>query len=545
MSASKEWWRGAVIYQIYPRSFMDANGDGIGDLPGITQKLAYVADLGVDAVWLSPFFTSPMEDFGYDVSDYRGIDPMFGAMADFEALIAEAHRLGLKVIIDQVLSHTASAHPWFVESKKDRTNPKADWYVWADPREDGTPPTNWLSVFGGTSWEWCSGRMQYYLHNFLKSQPDLNFHNPEVRQALLDVARFWLDKGVDGFRLDTVNYYFHDTELRNNPPFPKGYAFASAPASNPYCFQDHLYDKTRPENLVFLSDLRRLMDSYDDRMLVGELGVDGPQVAETLAAYTEKDKRLHMSYVFELLTDEFSASHIRNVVERLTKEMGDGWVCWSMTNHDVPRVISRWGLEAVADRAAPLLWALLLSLRGSACVYEGEELGLTEADIPYELIQDPYGKALWPEFKGRDGCRTPMPWSKNAPNGGFTVGKPWLPIPEEHLARAVDVERGEPDSPFSLCREFTRWRRTVPALKTGDISFLPSSDRTLVFSRTTADGCNDILACFNLSDSAFVWTLPDDAWQPIPVRGFEGMMKGKTVSLKGYSAAFFSRPCLI
>lgn len=541
MFASNEWWRGAVIYQIYPRSFMDTNDDGIGDLPGITRKLAYVADLGVDAIWLSPFFTSPMEDFGYDVSDYRSVDTMFGTMADFDALVSEAHSLGLKVIIDQVISHTASAHPWFVESRKDRINPKADWYVWADPKEDGTPPTNWLSVFGGSSWEWNTGRMQYYLHNFLKSQPDLNFHNPEVRRALLGDMRFWLDKGVDGFRLDTVNYYFHDAAMRDNPPFPKGYTFASAPASNPYNFQDHLYDKTRPENLLFLSELRRLMDSYGDRMLVGELGVDGPQVGETLAAYTEKGKRLHMSYVFELLTDEFSASHIRSVVEHLTREIRDGWICWSTSNHDVPRVISRWGLEAVADRAAPLLWALLLTFRGSACVYEGEELGLPESDIPYELLQDPYGKAMWPEFKGRDGSRTPMPWNKNAVNGGFTTCRPWLPVPDEHLARAVDVEEGNPYSPLSRCREFTRWRKTIPALKTGDMTFLPSSEGILVILRKDIRDGGEILAAFNLTDSIAEADVPEHGWRAAPLTYFAGEPKGGKVVLDGYSAAFFIR----
>ncbi len=538
MSLSKEWWRGAVIYQIYPRSFMDSNGDGIGDLAGITGKLGYVADLGVDAIWLSPFFTSPMEDFGYDISNYRDVDPIFGSLKDFDALMAEAHRLGLKVVIDQVLSHTASVHPWFIESQKDKTNPKADWYVWVDPKEDGTPPTNWLSVFGGSSWEWHSTRMQYYLHNFLKSQPDLNFHNPEVRQALLDVIRFWLDRGVDGFRLDTVNYYFHDMELRNNPPFPDGYVFATAPASNPYTFQDHLFDKTRPENLVFLSDLRRLMDGYGERMLVGELGVDGPQVAETLAAYTEKDKRLHMSYVFELLTDEFSAKHIREVVERLTTTIGDGWVCWSMTNHDVPRVISRWGLEKVADRAAPMLWALLLSLRGSACVYEGEELALPEAVLTYEQIQDPYGKALWPEFKGRDGSRTPMPWHKNEKNGGFTTGQPWLPVPEEHLARAVDVEEKDPGSALSRCQAFTRWRKTVPALQSGDIAFLDCPDDCLLFTRTVPG--SEVLAAFNLSGKEVSLPIPGNGWIFVDHLGF-GQSDGKTIKLGSYDACFMIR----
>lgn len=536
MSDSNEWWRGAVIYQIYPRSFLDANGDGVGDLPGVTEKLGHVRDLGVDAIWLSPFFTSPMEDFGYDISDYRGVDPMFGSMGDFDALVAEAHRLGLKVVIDQVISHTAAVHPWFIESKRDRTNPKADWYVWADAKEDGSPPNNWLATFGGSSWEWCTGRMQYYLHNFLRSQPDLNFHNPEVRQALLDVLRFWLDKGVDGFRLDTVNYYFHDAELRSNPPYPKGQVFSTAPASNPYSFQDHVFDKTRPENLAFLADMRRLTDGYDGRMLVGELGVDGPKVGETLAAYTEKGRRLHMSYVFELLTDVFSSAHIREVVERLTREIGDGWVCWSTSNHDVRRVVTRWGLEKVADRAAPLLWALLLSLRGSACVYEGEELGLEEADVPYEKLQDPYGKAMWPEFRGRDGCRTPMPWKRDERNAGFTSGEPWLPIPESHRLRAVDVQDRDPASVLSRCRAFTAWRQKRECLKRGDIVFLDAPEGTLLFLRRL--GGDELLAAFNLTGDAVTVRTPEGAWRPLDAPGFSGELSGDAISLPAYGALF-------
>lgn len=535
MADRHEWWRGAVVYQIYPRSFFDANGDGVGDLPGMTRKLSHIARLGADAVWISPFFKSPMKDFGYDVSDYRDVDPLFGNFADFEALLVEAHRLGLRVIIDLVLSHTSDAHPWFLESKGSRDNPKADWYVWAEPREDGSPPNNWLSVFGGSAWKWCAGRRQYFLHNFLDSQPDLNFHNPEVRRALLDVARFWLDRGVDGFRLDTVNFYFHDAALRDNPPLPPDSGVFSVPRVNPYAFQEHLYDKTRPETPVFLAELRRLTDAYPDRVLVGELGVDGPGVGHILGQYTERDKRLHMAYVFELLTERFSAGHIREVVERLTREIGDGWICWSLGNHDVTRVLSRWGLKAAAAKAGPLLFALLLSLRGSACIYQGEELGLDEVDIPFAAVRDPYGLALWPEFKGRDGCRTPMPWERNAANAGFTAGQPWLPIPASHCEKAVDGQEGDAASILSRCRCFAAWRGGVPELRDGDMCFLPAPEDVLLFVR--GGGAGRVLAGFNLGSAPTAFPVAG-AWEALAEAGFGGVVRDGKIFLDGYDAVF-------
>ncbi|MCC8179558.1 MAG: alpha-glucosidase [Planctomycetes bacterium] len=538
MPDSNEWWRGCVIYQIYPRSYLDTNGDGIGDLNGVTAKLDYLRDLGVDAIWLSPFFKSPMHDFGYDVSDYRDIDPMFGTLRDFDRLVEETHKRGLKLIIDQVISHTSNQHPWFIESASSCDNAKADWYVWVDAEKDGTPPNNWLSNFGGQAWEWNTKRMQYYLHHFLASQPDLNFYNPEVRAALLDVFRFWLDRGVDGFRLDTVNYYYHDAELRSNPPLPEGVVFATAPLSNPYSFQDHIYDKTRPENLNFLEDLRRLTDSYQDRMLVGELGVDGPDVGKFLSQYTEKGKRLHMAYVFELLTEQYSAEHIKQVTRDLTKAIGNGWICWSVGNHDVARVISRWGLEPYADRAAPLIFAMMLSLRGSSCVYEGEELGLSEAIIPYESLQDPYGIALWPEFKGRDGCRTPMPWEKAAPNGGFSTAKPWLPVPPEHLDRAVDVQEKLPESVLVRFRKIAAWRKTQPLLRDSDINYLDSPESTLAFTR---GGGNDgeILCLFNMSPEKKEIPITGQDWEPIEGHTFTGKLDNGKAVLEGFAAGFY------
>ncbi len=540
MAENNEWWRGCVIYQVYPRSFFDANGDGIGDLPGITAKIGYIADLGVDAIWLSPFFQSPMLDFGYDISDYRAVDPIFGTLDDYDKLVETAHKYGLKVMIDQVISHTSNLHPWFVESCKDRDNPKADWYVWVDPREDGTPPNNWLSNFGGPAWEWSARRMQYYLHNFLVSQPDLNFHNPEVRAAVLDVLKFWLERGTDGFRLDTVNYYFHDQELRSNPPWPKDQLFTTAPLSNPYSRQDHIYNKTRPENLQFLHDMRTLMDSYPDRALVGELGVDGPRVGPALAAYTEKDMRLHMAYVFELMTDNASPAYIRSVVERLTREIASGWICWSLSNHDVVRVLSRWHLEDRAEQAAPFLWALLQSLRGSVCVYQGEELALTEADIPFELIQDPYGKSLWPEFKGRDGCRTPMPWNRDLPNAGFTTGKPWLPVPTEHLERAVDVEEKDANSPLRRCAAFTKWRKNWPVLRNGDITFpVVDNENVLVVVRQNVE--QSVVAAFNFGREQARIRLPRIKLKALDDSGFGGRLEGNELVVDSLDALFCER----
>ena len=375
MTPNYDWWRGAIIYQIYPRSFADSNSDGVGDLPGITDKLDYVASLGVDGIWISPFFTSPMADFGYDVSDYRDIDPLFGTLADFDKLVEKAHSLGLKIIIDQVLSHSSDQHAWFKESRSSRDNPKADWYVWADPRPDGTPPNNWLSIFGGSAWEWDSKRQQYYLHHFLSSQPDINFHNTEVRKELLDVMEFWLKRGVDGFRLDAVNFFYNDKDLRDNPA-NDGPAPNNVPASNPYARQKHIYDITQPENLTYMEEIRALMDRYGATTTVGEIGDDNP--LKTMAEYTEGGNRLHMVYSFDLLADTFSPAFIRDTVETLNNNIGDGWPCWAFSNHDVTRAVTRWEKDAPAelhDERAKLLLVLLTTLKGSVCLYQGEELG--------------------------------------------------------------------------------------------------------------------------------------------------------------------------
>ncbi|HET7561030.1 MAG TPA: alpha-glucosidase family protein [Rhodanobacteraceae bacterium] len=529
------WWRGAVIYQIYPRSFLDTNGDGVGDLPGIIERLDYVAGLGVDAIWIAPFYRSPMADFGYDIADYRSVDPLFGTLADFDRLLDNAHALKLKVMIDQVPSHTSVEHAWFRESRESRDNPKADWYVWADPREDGTAPNNWLSIFGGPAWKWEPRRQQYYLHNFLTQQPDLNFHNPAVRAAVLDDIRFWLDKGVDGLRLDAINFCFHDAELRDNPPKPAsqrtGRGFSP---DNPYAYQYHRYNNTRPENLAFLEEIRALLDRYPGVAALGEISAEDSLT--TIAEYT-RGKRLHMGYSFELLTDDFSAAYIRETVSRLDAKMDGGWPCWAISNHDVERVLSRWGGNQPSAPLANLLTAMLCSLRGPACVYQGEELGLTEAEVPYEALRDPFGIAFWPQFKGRDGCRTPMPWQAEA-NGGFTSGTPWLPVPREHLDLAVAVQTGNPVSTLNSFRIFMHWRRAHPALRSGTISFIDTPEPVLAFTRS-ADAEN-LLVAFNLSDHAAELELPPlGKIQPLQGHGLrEGTLDGARLQLPAYGALF-------
>ncbi|ATJ83959.1 alpha-glucosidase [Halomonas beimenensis] len=536
MQDNLTWWRGGVIYQIYPRSFMDANGDGIGDLAGITQKLGYVASLGVDAVWLSPFFTSPMKDFGYDVSDYRDVDPMFGSLDDFKALLARAHELGLKVIIDQVISHTSDAHPWFEESRQSRDNPRADWYVWADPRPDGTPPNNWLSIFGGAAWTFDSRRRQYYLHNFLTSQPDLNFHHPEVRTAQLDNLRFWLDLGVDGFRLDTVNFYFHDRELRDNPPVPADEAKTlGAPDANPYTWQRHVYDLSRPENLGFLKDLRALMDEYPGTTTVGEIGDDNP--LERMAEYTAGGDKLHMAYTFDLLNAPHSPAYIREVIARFQRLAGDAWPCWALSNHDVVRSATRWGAAEDPVAYPKVALAMLLSLRGSVCLYQGEELGLPEAEVPFEHIQDPYGKVLWPEFKGRDGCRTPMPW-RDTPDAGFSPAEgaaPWLPVEPRQLPLAVERQQDDRHSVLNATRALLAFRRRHPALAEGDLELVDVGEELLGFIRRHRDEA--LLCIFNLTGEPRETEIPT-CGRRLEAPGFEASLDGETLHLPPYQAAY-------
>jgi alpha-glucosidase len=532
---TQPWWKGGIVYQIYPRSFFDTTGDGIGDLRGVTEKLPYVASLGVDAIWLSPFFTSPMKDFGYDVSDYRGVDPMFGTLEDYKALVAQAHRLGLKVVIDQVLSHTSDVHPWFEESRQSRDNPKADWFVWADPKPDGNPPNNWLSIFGGSAWAWDSRRRQYYLHNFLASQPDLNFHNPDVRQAQLDNLRFWLDLGTDGFRLDTVNFYYHSQGLEDNPPVPRDQPKTFvASGVNPYTYQRHINDLSQPENLEFLADLRTLMDQYPGTTLVGEIGDDKP--LERMAEYTQGNSRLHMAYSFDLLSDRHGTEWVRDVVRRFQHGLGEGWPCWALSNHDVVRVVSRWG-DGVEDPKAyaRVLMALLLSLRGSVSMYQGEELGLPEAWVPFEALQDPYGIEFWPAFKGRDGCRTPMPWTADV-KAGFTTGEPWLPVDPSHRELSIEAQDADPESTLNRVRRLIRWRQAQPALVRGDLDLIEHTGNILCWLRRCDQ--QTLLVALNLTGDSQRIALPHAITRVYEEPGFSGRVEGDELVLPPYQALF-------
>ena len=497
-----DWRRGAVIYQIYPRSFRDTDGDGIGDLPGITGQLEHVADLGADAVWISPFCKSPMKDFGYDVADYTSVDPLFGDNDDAIALIERAHALGLKVLMDFVPSHTSSAHPWFTESREDRGNAKAHWYVWADARPDGTPPNNWLSVFGGVAWEWEPRRGQYYLHNFLKEQPDLNFHEPAVVEALLRCAAVWLERGIDGFRLDAIDFGVHDPGLRDNPPRPPEQQAGADLARSPFGMQVQLHNKARPELAdLFFKPLWHLTQRFGGAVLLAE--VHGDAALRRIAEYSDGGG-VDMAYSFDLLTCPPTAAGIRKVVEDLEAQIGDGWACWSFSNHDVRRAVSRFadhhgtdGSGSAPEAMRAMIPILLASLRGTVCLYQGEDLGLEEAELAFAQLRDPYGITFWPKFKGRDGARTPMPWSVDGPQAGFSGTKPWLPIPDAHRERAVDLQAAEPSSVLSRVRRFLHWRRDQPALRRGGIAFVDSERDVLAFTR--GRGAERLTCLFNLS----------------------------------------------
>ncbi|MFD0915178.1 alpha-amylase family glycosyl hydrolase [Pseudahrensia aquimaris] len=539
-AVDKDWWRGAVIYQIYPRSFQDSNNDGIGDIRGITSRLTYIADLGVDAIWISPFFKSPMKDFGYDVSDYTDVDPMFGSLADFDAMIAEAHRLGLKVMIDQVISHSSDHHDWFTESRSSRENPKADWYVWADAKEDGSPPNNWLSIFGGSAWQWDTSRCQYYLHNFLDSQPDLNFHNMDVQDALLDTVRFWLDRGVDGFRLDTINFYIHDKELRDNPALaPEKRNATIAPAVNPYNYQQHLYDKNQPENLDFLKRFRALLDEYPAAAAVGEVG-DAEHGLDIVAQYTADNDKVHMCYAFEFLSpDPLTPERVRGVVEEFETKAPDGWSCWAFSNHDVVRHASRWA-DQFEDREGYLKMTanLILTLRGSVCLYQGEELGLTEALLSQDDLQDPYGIRFWPVFKGRDGCRTPMVWTHNLKNGGFSEAKPWLPVPPEHLHLSSAMQAADENSLLAHYKELLRFRARHQVFAKGSIRFIDTKPGLLAFER--AQGETRITVFINMSDRAteLPWKTDKTKLMSAPIS--EATLEAGMLTIPPYGSAFIA-----
>jgi len=501
VAEARLWWKGAVIYQIYPRSFKDGNGDGVGDLKGIVDKLDHVASLGVDGVWLSPFFTSPMADFGYDIADFCDVDPVFGTLADFKAVIKKAHALGLKVIIDQIYSHSSDQHKWFLESRQSRDNPKADWYVWADANADGTPPNNWQSVFGMGAWQWDARRGQYYLHNFLVEQPDLNLHNPDVQNAVLEVTKFWLEHGVDGFRLDALNFGMHDPELRDNPVE----TVFKRPPTRPFDFQRHTRSMSHADIPAFLERIREITDRYDASFTVAEVG--GPFPMTEMKAFTQGEARLNSAYAFDFLyAAELSANLIRETLNEWPGNPGEGWPSWAFSNHDAPRAVSRWRGTCDPARYAKLLMSVLMSFRGNIFVYQGEELGLPQANIAFKDLQDPEAITNWPETLGRDGARTPMPWSRDNQAAGFSKEKPWLPVDARHMDLTVSAQNGDPNSVLNFYREAITLRKNSQALRQGDIEFLPSASELLLIKRTFGDEVR--ICAFNLTDKAIDITLP-------------------------------------
>ncbi|MDE0112393.1 MAG: alpha glucosidase [Albidovulum sp.] len=480
------WWRGACLYEVYLRSFQDSDGDGEGDLKGLVARLGYLAQLGVDGIWITPFFPSPMFDSGYDVADYRQVDPRYGTLDDFLEVVNTAHELGLKVIIDQVYSHSSHLHPWFSMSRSSRDNPKADWYVWADPKPDGSLPNNWLARFGGVAWEWAAERRQYYLHNFLAEQPDLNMRNTRVQDEFLDIMRFWFGLGVDGLRLDVANFFMHDSELRDNPP-----AKLTETPANPYYMQQRLYDRSRPENLPFLERMRKVAG---ERMLLAEISCDWQ--VERMAEYTAPG-RLHTAYSFALLAPELDGNVVADAVEQAGH--GDSWPTWAFSNHDVIRVASRWNAAGNPGKIT-MLHALLVCLRGTVIIYQGEELGLGHGNVPREKLRDPEAIRFWPLDRRRDGARTPFPWD-DSPSLGFSrAEEPWLPCDPAHAELSVAKQNSAPGSVLAKCRELIALRKACPVLRLGEFEVVDQGRDRLIFRRTFEG--KRLLCAFNFGNPA-------------------------------------------
>ena len=507
------WWRDGVIYQIYPRSFLDANGDGLGDLPGITARLDYIAALGVDAIWLSPFYPSPDKDFGYDIADHCAVDARFGTLADFDALVESAHAHGLKVILDLVLNHTSDQHPWFQESKASQDNPRRNWYIWRDPAPGGKPPNNWPAFFGGSAWDLDPVSGQYYLHLFVKEQPDVNWRNPAARQAQLDVVRFWLRRGADGFRLDVFNAYFKDEQLRDNP---RGWL------PIPFFGMQHIHDLDQPEMLPLLQELRAILDEYAVAGVSGEryaVGETAFATAPKAASYCGEDK-LHAAFSFEFTgmagfgASGFNPAAIRRkILQREEAFTAAGvWPTTVMGNHDVARPASRY-CRGENDDKARLAMALLLTLRGTPFLYYGDEIGMRQLSLRRSQIMDPAGKMFWPFYKGRDGCRDPMQWD-NSPQAGFSSETPWLPVHPDYPTRNVQAQSKDPESLLNFTRDLLRLRRNEPALQRGAMKFVESgSPQVLAYTRVHEG--QTVLVLLNFSGLAAQTTAASlgEAWQ--------------------------------
>lgn len=525
----RPWWESGVIYQIYPRSFQDSNGDGVGDLPGIRRRLDYVARLGVDAIWLSPIFPSPMADFGYDVSNYCDIADIFGDLDQFDALLAEAHDRGLKVLLDFVLNHSSDRHPWFLESRSSRNNSKRDWYIWRDPAPGGGPPNNWTSDMGGSAWEFDGATGQYYLHAFLKEQADINWRNPEVRAAMMDVLRFWFDRGVDGFRIDVLWHCIKAEGLPDNPPNPD---FQPAMGEKLKVLQHN--STNQPEAHEIAHVFRKLADSYGERLLVGEIFLP---VATLMDYYgSEETPGVHLPFNFQLLEAPWKAEALARIIGEYEAALPPGgWPNWVMGSHDAPRITGRLG-EAQARVAA----MLLLTLRGTPTLYQGDELGIGRVEIPADRIRDPQDLRQPGLGLGRDAARTPMPWDMSA-HAGFTTGEPWLPLHDDWQTRNVASEDRDPNSILALYRCLLALRRAHPALNIGEFALSPAESGVLQYER--CDREERLLIALNLSSEPRHVTLPagmsiaELLLSTIPGRSFDGRLvsdEGVTLRMKNH-----------
>jgi alpha-glucosidase len=494
-SSGAPWWQHAVFYEIYPRSFKDSNGDGIGDLNGITMKLDYLADLGVDAIWITPFYPSPQVDFGYDVSDYENVDKQFGSLKDFDRLIAEAHKRRIRVIIDFVLNHTSDQHPFFVSARNSKSSPFREWYIWRDPKPDGGAPNNWASSFGPTAWTLDKKAGQYYYHRFYSEQPDLNWHNPAVEKRMFQTVRFWMDRGADGFRLDAVNYLFEDPKFRDNPVLPE-----LRPGSTTEHQQELRYTRDLPELHDVMLRLRAFTDAYDaNRLLIGEAYV--PQTEVLMKYYGPIDNELQLPFNFFLVMGKvrtnLDASAFRDVINESEKALNGRWTTYVLSNHDIPRAYDRYGDGKHDDQIAKLTATMLLTLRGSPFLYYGEEIGMvTTEPKTVEEVQDPVGKRYWPANKGRDGERTPMQWDASA-RAGFTTGTPWLKIPSSATTRNVKNQSGDPASLLNFYRRLIQFRRGSPAILDGDYVSIGNDPKVFVYLRRTSN--QTVVVALNMS----------------------------------------------
>ncbi|WP_203308688.1 alpha-amylase family glycosyl hydrolase [Sphingomonas beigongshangi] len=489
------WWQSGAIYQVYPRSFQDSDGDGIGDLKGIEARLDHLVALGVDALWISPIFPSPMADFGYDVADYCDVDPRFGTLGDFDELLAAAHARGLKVLLDFVPNHSSSAHPWFRESRASRYNPKRDWYIWRDPAPDGGPPNNWISDFGGSAWEWDAVTGQYYYHAFLKEQPDLNWRNPALRAAMMDVLRFWFDRGVDGFRIDVLWHMVKHAQFPDNPPNP-----AYRPEMGGMHAVLQLHSTDQPEVHAIAAEMRRIADGYDgDRVLIGEIYLP---VERLMHYYGREAPEVHLPFNFQLIEATWDARHLAALIDEYERALPPGgWPNWVLGNHDRPRIASR-----VGERQARVAAMLLLTLRGTPTIYYGDEIGLADVAIPRDRVQDPRELREPGLGLGRDPVRTPMPWN-DSEHAGFTSGEPWLPLGPDWSTRNVAAQGGDEASMLALYRRLLHLRRKHAALAVGDFRLIEAEGDVLAFERRHGD--ERIVVALNLGAEPQPFALPE------------------------------------